>query len=648
MKKLLLAVLSLSVLTACGGGGGGSSTGSSGNSISGVASVGAPITDAEVVLLSSNGSYYTPSVRTGSDGKFQFNIDSSTYTAPYLMKITKQSGQSKGSYYAFVESSNAAGLLVTPISNATLGLAANSSLDEIFASGTIPSGLNASNISTALEKVYTAGRNGFSAVSISSSSSLLQNINYVANGEGQDAVLDMLNFHSASAVNGSVLIGSKLTGASVKVENGSSVGAITEIPFGANGASLLVEINNKINLVNNCIKTAVNSNSAAPTCVDDNYLGSGAAKSDFIDYVRYDFPTISSIGLSSIRWCTFDSSNLSFNSSASQLVNATGVCNASFDITLPNGSSYISEDYKFTLNSSGSGVSEVKVYGNQANDSFDISPKILVKRRVDGYTMNTGITSGYMFDIGTGLLEGNGNPTILSTSNLSAKVEILRANNSVIDTFYMQCVQGSGCINSRLAVCKNKSSTCASGYDTVADNVISVDSNLGDSIVSALAQGFVKARITTYNKILSDQTKSVNAVKVRPIVGLPISSEVASQLTPPSLTAASSTALANWTGQDSINLSLEQGDRRISLTTIRFSVAPSADVETENITINHQTTSVPFTGLSSGNNSQIVPLGNVGCSQMSGVDWRGIYIEGTFSNIPVEVKQFGSCYESNY
>lgn len=651
MKKLLLAFLSFSVLTACGGG---STSSGSGSSISGVASAGAPIGDAEITVLSSNGLYYTTSVRTSSDGKFQFNIDALTYVAPYLLKITKQTGESKGSYYSYTESSNSSGLLVTPITNATLGLAVNSNLDQIFTSGTIPSSLNKVSIDSASDKIYAAGRNVFSAVSISNSSSLLNNANYVANGEGQDSALEMLNFFSASAVNGSVLVGSKLTGTSVKVENNSVASSITEIPFALNSVSLLVAINTRINTVNQCLKSAVNSNTGSPSCIDDNYLGSGTVKSNYIDQLRYDFPTINVISLPSIKWCRFDNGSLTFDTPANQLANATGVCNASSDITVPGGVDYIREDYKFTLNSAGSGVSDVKVYGNQANDSFEIYPKILVKRRVDGYTTNTGITSGYMFEIGTALQENsNGTRGILSSSNLSAKVEILTASDSVIDTFYMQCVQGSSCIDSYLAVCSNKSATCAADLDKVADGVVSVDSSLGNTIISSLAQGFVRARVTTYNKILSDQAKVVNAVYIRPIVGLPVNSEVANQLVIPSLTTASSTALANWTGEDSINLSLSAGDGRISLSSMRFSVDPAADVETEDIAINHETTSVTFSGLSSGSNRQIIRLNSADCSQSSSsnprsIDWRGIYIVGTFSNIPVEIKQFGSCYENNY
>ena len=73
MKKLLLAVLSLSVLTACGGGGGGGSASSTvgPNSVAGVASVGAPLGDASISLISlTNQQVFNSTNKTSADGSF--------------------------------------------------------------------------------------------------------------------------------------------------------------------------------------------------------------------------------------------------------------------------------------------------------------------------------------------------------------------------------------------------------------------------------------------------------------------------------------------------------------------------------------------------------------------------------------------------
>jgi hypothetical protein len=651
MKYLGITLALLTALTGCGGGGGSSASATGATSISGIASAGAPITGATITLLSSNGLFYATTATTDGDGKFQLNVDSATYTAPYLLKITKSSGQSVGSYYAYVSSNNASGLLVTPISNATLGLASNANLDQIFESGTIPSNLNSTNIDGALAKIYAATTNVFNALSITDKSLLLTNSSYFANGEGQDSALDALNFNSASATDGSVLVGSKLTGTSVKIDSSSSAGSINAIPFSGNGTTLLGSINSAVNQVNQCIKASINNNTISPSCLDDQYLGSGIDKSNFVTQWRSDVSELKSVGLSSVRWCIFDNAALSFNSTSTQLANATGICNASFAVTAKDGAGVISEDYKFTLSSSGNSVSSVKAYGNQVIDYFQIAPKIKTKLRVDGFTTNTGSTSGYMFDIGTALQKANGNPTILATSNISAKVEILDAVGSAIDTFYMQCQQGSNCIDSNLAVCKNKSPTCADGTDKVADNIISVNSSLGNSIITALQQGFVQARVTAYNKILSDNTKQQRFIKMQPIVGLPVGQEVVDQLTFPSLTTASANALASWTGQDAITLTLNRGESRIALLDMTFVVQPSAAVDSKSATIKRGATSISYTGLTSGNGSQIVPLTTSGCqtAQSAGAaNWRGVFISGTFANIPVEIKQFGSCYQDNY
>jgi hypothetical protein len=650
MKYISISLLIATLLTACGGGGGSTPLNNT-SSVSGIASAGAPITGAAITLLSSNGLYLTTNVTTDSDGKFQFNVDASTYTAPYLLKITKSSGQSMGSYYAYASATLTSGLLVTPISNATLGLASNANLDQIFESGTIPSSLNASSIDGALTKIYAATTDVFNTLSITDKALLLRNTNYSANGEGQDSALDVLRFNATSATDGSVLVGSKLTGTSVKIDGSSSVASINAIPFNGNGTTLLGSINSAINQVNQCIKASINNNTAEPSCLDSNYLGSGLNKANFVTQWRSYVTELKSVGLSSVHWCNFENTALSFNSTAAQLANATGICNASFAATATDEAGVITEDYKFTLNSNGNGVARVMAYGNQVNDSFEIAPKIKTKLRVDSFTTNIGSTSGYMFDIGTALQKTNGNPTILATSNISAKVEILNAAGSAIDTFYMQCQQGSNCIDSNLAVCKNKSPTCADGTDKVADNIISVNSSLGTSIITALQQGFVQARVTAYNKILSDNTKQQRFIKMRPIVGLPLAQEVVDQLKFPSLTPTSATALANWSGQDAISLTLNRDESRIALLDMSFSVQPSAAVKSKSASINRGVSSISYTGLTSGNGSQIVPLTTSGCqtAQSSGTaNWRGIYISGTFANIPVEIKQFGSCSQGDY
>ena len=646
--KIAMAAALTFALYGCGGGGGsGAETGSS-TTLSGIASAGAPISEGAITVLSSNGLYLDVATNTDSTGAFQFNIDPQTYTAPYLLRIAKTSGQSIGNYYAYVTTNSHSGILVTPISNATLGLAANANLDQIFASGVIPTGLSDINISSALDKIYAASSNVFNALSVTEKSKLLINASYSANGSGQDASLDAVSFNSGSTTDGTVIVGSKLTGNSVKIENSTTLGSITSIPFSANGTGLLVAVNTLINQVNNCIKDAINNNTTTPTCLDNNYMGSGLDKAHYVSTMRSDVTQVTSIGASSIKWCIFDNASLSFNSTAIQLSGSSGICNATFSATATNGAGVISEYYKFTLNSDGATVASVKMIGNGVNDDLEITPSILSKLRVDGFTENTGVTSGYKFQIGTALQATSGNPAVTSTSNLSAKVEILDASGANLDTFYMQCNQGASCIDSALAVCKDKSSTCANGVDRTADNIISVNSVLANTIITALQQGFVSAKITTYNKILSDNTKQQRYQRTLPIIGLPIPQDVAAQITFPSLTTSGATALANWTGQTSVTLGFDRGDNRVSLMAMDFTVQPSAGIDGKSVTLKKNMTSATFDGLV-GNGTAVIPSTTAGCQNVGGsANWRGVYMDGIFNNVPITVKQFGSCYSGNY
>ena len=653
MTRLLIVItLVTAALIGCGGGGGGGASQVAGSSsvISGVASAGSPITGGTISLLSSNGLYYSTNAVTASDGTFSFDIDTSTYNPPYILKITKDSGQSAGSYYAYATSSNLSGLLVTPISSATLGLAADSNLSQIFESGVIPTGLNSTSLLTALDKIFAATADILSALSISDKSLLLNNTAYVADGTGQDASLDALSFQSANANDGSIMVGSKITGASKKIESSTALGSISAIPFSLNGSNLLVAINNKVNQANACLKTAFNNQAVSPVCVHASFQSSAMGWSDYVMQTHSYIGNINSVGVSSLSWCEFDDSTKSFNSAAIALANQTGTCNASFAIAATNATGVVNEYYKFVLNASGSDVSEVKLYGNQLTDTLTIEPRILKKIRVDGFSTNVGVTSGYMFEIGTALQRSNGNPTPTNTSNLSAKVEILDSTANIIDTFYMECQQGAYCINSHLAVCKNKSATCANGVDTLADNIISVNSTLSTSIVAALQQGFVKARVTTYNKILSDGSKIQQYSKTMPIMGFPVSQDIVNQINFPSLNSASVNALASWAGDANLTLAFDRGDSKVSVKSLTFMAQPSAGIDGQGKSVIGRSTSVAFSNLL-GNGQVVVPLTADGCSsaQSNGyANWRSVFIYGVLGNVPVEIKQFGSCNSGDY
>ena len=640
--------------------------------VSGVASAGAPISGAYINVLSANGKYYSPSATTGADGTFQFTLNTSTYPTPLLVQISKTAGQSIGTYYSYVSGSDLSGLVITPLSNAVLGLATNSNLDQIFSSAEIPASLSNTSINAALQQVAKATSNQLVSLNVSDSALLLKNTSYKANGTGQDAILDAVSVGTANTNNGSVLVSSKLTGVSVQLDNGATSASISSIPFSSNSANLLVSLIGKINDVNLCFKNAINTNSSSASCMDVNFYDAGSNASTFISNIRSYIGTITSIGNASISWCTLDTPGLTLDSPASNLSGQTGICHSTFEVTTPAIKFKASNQYKFKLTSASSGISasnqyksalaiaspgisvlDVKMYGNQLRDSLEIKPRIWVKSRVDSFpNNNTGITSGYAFNIGTALQQTSGNPLVTATSNLSAKVEILDSSGSNISTFYMQCVQGANCIDGNLTICKSASPTCAQSLDTTANMVLSVSSSLSQSIIEAKRLGFVSAKITAYNKILSDTTKSTNYTKTIPIEGIPIAQNIADSLTYPALTTASQAALAAWSGASTLSLNFNRGSKNINLYGINFGSQPSADVADSNLTLTGTATAANFTGINSRNGSTIIPLtsgcSNVTTSSASIANWRAIYFSGSFNNIDLIVKVFGSCYSSNY
>ena len=644
-------VSAIGLITACGGGGGGDSSGGAPQtSVSGVASAGAPISAASITVLSSNGQYYSPSAATGTDGSFSFQLPTASYPTPFVVQVKKTAGQSIGTYYSFVSGSDATGLVITPLSNAVVALAANSNLDQIFDSKTIPATLSNASINTALQQVAKALSNQLTNLAITNQDLLLKNSSYVANGSGQDSILDAVSLSSASAATGSVLVSSKLSGTSVQIDNGATTASINSIPFSSNSASLMSQITSKVEIVNTCIKNAINTSSSTTDCIDATYLHEGENATQLVTSLRTRAGEITYVGKPSVIWCLMDDAGLTLESSSSSLAGKSGKCYSSFEVTATNGSGVLGNYYKFTINGSGTNISDLKAFGNQLNATLKISPRITVKSRVDGFTNNTGVTSGYGFKIGTALQQTGGNPAILSTSNLSAKVEILNSAGGNISTFYMQCQQGTSCINTELSICIGGSSTCADGVTTSTDNVLSVNSTLANTIMTAMHNGYVSAKVTAFNKVLSDNSKTTNFVKTIPIMGLPLPQSDAEALAYPTLAASSVTALAGWSGSSSLPISFDRGSSKLSLKNIDFQVQPSAGVNSNSKPIGNSTTSVTLTGITH-NTQEIIPI-TPGCAtyaQSSGAaNWRALYISALTNNIPVDVKVFGSCFSGDY
>jgi hypothetical protein len=451
-----------------------------------------------------------------------------------------------------------------------------------------------------------------------------------------------------------VLIGSKLTGVTQSIDSSTALASITPIVSESNGVTLLTDLGKKIKVANECIQSAVNSSTSTVSCMETTYLNAGMNASRYIQVTRADVGQLTSVGYPSVQWCQFTDSSLDFNSPANLLAGKTGECLASYTATATDGAGVISDFYKFTLNSTGSGVSELKAFGNQINSELDIYPLIKKKVRVDGFTTNTGVTSGYAFDIGTALAQTNGTPTVTSNSVLSAKIEVINAaeakyqNGAVLGTFYMQCQQGANCNNSNLAVCTTPACT---QVDTIADNIVSVNSGLSSAIIAALQQGHVYAKVTAYNKILSDGSKQTKYTKTLPITGIPVAQSVVDQLTFPSLSNNSKNALRDWAGESSLSLTIDGGDPKFALMDLEFGAQPSAGITWKSTPVSRKSTTVNMTGIT-GNGTSIIASTTSACAslttQSNQAYWRAANIRATYKDVLVDIKHFGSCSQYDY
>ncbi len=474
--------------------------------------------------------------------------------------------------------------------------------------------------------------------------------------------------------------------------------SITTQPYGqtcivSNGTGTATGVNNNItiscnvviglqNLVANAINTLTaniissfnNSDSTSfNSYVDSNFLDSGQTASVlFAGATQFATSNNNNLALSStsINSCYFNKSGLSFQSTASQLASQTGICGTNANILLSSGSVFpITLVYKFTVDSSGTKVASLKLYGNQFNDSLTVSPLIAQTIRVDGTLSsqgNQGLVSGYNFKIGTGLV----NNAVTSKSNMSAIVKVTDSSSNSLGTYYMQCTQASSsnpthCYDSVLSFCVNNSPTCQGGTDSnnevykVGGSVLSLDIPTGTNnlnipptvptgatqIQSALANGPVTVSIKTYNTTLDHVTTSTpvtQAVTV-PVVGMPISYSQLLNVNFATLTSSGQAELAAWTGSSTLNLGFISGQMSV--------IAADFETPTNNSgqTIMVQPTDIQLKFTSIGGGVSKTAVTNTTHTNCSNTDnYRAVYIVGTYENSDVRIKYLGACQIQDY
>ncbi len=637
LSKWLFILAAALLLSACGGGGGGggsSTTTTSGSSVSGTASTGAPVAGGAIAILSlSNGAIYYSDSKTASDGTFSLAIDSALYPAPYLVRVSSKTGNAN--YYSYVSSNGSSGNIITPISSYALGLAGNKNPDDLFSGSTK---ISESSFNAAVGLIYTAAKGIFNDKGYASSNAITSNASYLANGEGLDGVHDILNIVSTNAFAGDILVGTKYLTGAVPLTSSTSESSITPITL---SVDLPSSIASQINVNNVCIKNATNANSssAMAACLDTNYKDEGnTSAAKLLSDIRSGLPgTLTKINPVSIQWCLFDNPALNFKSPATSLAGQSGVCYATFDLIAGDTPEYGDSYYKIIVDASGKAVTSAKMYGNQLEDQLRVTAAVQKKLRLDGLTNNTGIASGYAFSIGTAL---GPNYSVVSTTNLAAKIEILDSSSNNLGTFYMSCVQGNSCIDSELTMCSSTDANACknnANVDKVNDQILNVGSSLSSSIVSAMQLGPVSAKVTAYRDLART---TPNFVKSIPITGTPLPLEDANKIVFPSLSSATQAAVAAWNGGNSIDAAFSPGG--ISLTDVEFWASPNANVNSSNISVKAGQTTGTFTGISG---SGIIPIA-AGCPQMA--TWRGSGLSGFYQGRHVYTKYFGSCSPYDY
>lgn len=470
----------------------------------------------------------------------------------------------------------------------------------------------------------------------------MNNPNFVADGTGPDMALELLSIDTTNT--GSVFVGTKFSSASVELRSLQSTSQISSFNL-----SVASEIYSALNISSSCISNAFQESNASSfqNCVTNNFKEGGFNAPDFFqdfnDYLTEVGATSFTSQPATLNWCTFDSASNNLFQTRQQLFNTSGVCHAQLNL-LTNGSP-VTLSMHFQFNISNQGVVSVAARGNQVDYYYDVRPAIERKLRVDGLTNNTGISSGYRFDIDTGrekLADGQFVTEDSNTGVLSATVELTDSSGTRLPggLFYLQCQQGDPCNNSFLSICTN--STC-SNTDNSSSAIVRTSSSLALAIAQARLTGPVFYEIKAYGNLnrLGQLRYSVK----EPLAALPLAQEDAENLQFPELTPASVSAMAAWTGQNELNLAFNASEQiPVSIVDFFLNLPRVGDYILLSPSVG--LTQLPFKGLATSGVAALEPQ----CTGEtdSPRSYRSLQFEGVFRSIPVGIKYFGSCSSGDY
>jgi hypothetical protein len=478
----------------------------------------------------------------------------------------------------------------------------------------------------------------FQSMGISSGDKLANDTTYTANGSGPDSVLDILKLNYANSATGDVLISGKFASSGRLIT--TSTTNVVALPI---SGALTGGVLSGISSVNACMVSASAANNATSlaSCLDSGFKERGASTaSAYLTMLNNYVGTLANFRPAVLKWCDFDDSTVTMESTASTLAGKTGVCLAKVPFTNNQGGTTLYDAYyKFTVNGAGTGISTVKMLGNGMDGSFNVYPAIEKKIQIDGLSENAGvINSGYRFEINNSLSGGQRYP-------LSAKVELIKFDNSVIATVYLRCQQVSPtnpnatCQNTNLSICTDAS--CAT-TDNTSGAISNANSAVATQIMTALQTGPVRATMTAYTNV--DRTGS-SFTKPVPINELPIPQSEVAEAVMPTLNAKAISDLQKWDGSSSsLSLGFSSG-----VAGVRVGGFYSDDMQ---INVQAQpdrgSSILNLSGVGMSNASSLMTGADVCAVANLGKTYRAITLVGSYRDTPVFTKYFGSCTAGSY
>ena len=320
------------ILMGCRGGGGGTANPIT-TGLSGTASVGAAITNANVILTDVNGKTLTTT--TDSNGAYSLG-DISTLTPPILVSVAGTVGGKPVTYNSMLSTVTAGSNNIAnanPLTDAIVYQAAGQSPANLATTPSAMSSISASAISTAATNVTTALTSVLNGITTGSASGFNPiSSSYVADGRSSyDKIYDLLSVYPSSSVgssNISINIADKSgTNGTVTLASGQNSSSITPLPALPSAiANLAISgLQSQFSQFNSVVATTAGLNSSAlSSLISNNFLLSGINKTSFINFVTSSSSNGYALGATL--------SNPVVNS-----CNTSGVCQISFNFTQPSG-----------------------------------------------------------------------------------------------------------------------------------------------------------------------------------------------------------------------------------------------------------------------------------------------------------------------